>query len=152
MAVLDTITNILGGSITEGVAKIIGLFKIDPTIALQKQTELAEIQLKMQSDAAAQIAAQLQGQLDINKAEASSQNIFVAGWRPFIGWVCGSAFAYAFVVQPLLIAIAVSINPTFNKALLPSVDMSSMMPVLLGMLGLGTMRTFEKVNGVNSGH
>ena len=85
-------------------------------------------------------------QIEVNKAEASSGSIFKGGWRPFIGWVCGFAFAYHFILQPVLLfgtAIAgVSLPP------LPEFDMSQMMPVLLGMLGLGGLRTFEKTKSV----
>lgn len=143
------ITNLLGGSITDGVAKIIGLFKVDPTVALSKQTELQEIVLKMQSDAAAAVAQQLHDQADVNKAEAASNSIFVAGWRPFIGWVCGSGLATQFVLAPLVTWIAALLK---HPVTFPSLDMGTLMTLLLGMLGLGTMRTFEKVNGVNAGH
>ena len=85
-------------------------------------------------------------QIEVNKAEAASGSIFKGGWRPFIGWVCGFAFAYHFILQPVLLfgtaAAGVSLPP------LPEFDMSQMMPVLLGMLGLGGLRTYEKKTGV----
>ena len=85
-------------------------------------------------------------QIEVNKAEAASGSIFKGGWRPFIGWVCGFAFAYHFILQPILLfgaaAAGVSLPP------LPKFDMSQMMPVLLGMLGLGGLRTFEKQKGI----
>jgi hypothetical protein len=86
------------------------------------------------------------GQMEINKAEASSNSLFVAGWRPFVGWVCGAAMAYSFVLQPFL-AFTVGV---FKWSLppLPVLDAGSLMTVLLGMLGLGGMRTFEKLKGV----
>jgi hypothetical protein len=85
-------------------------------------------------------------QIQINQEEAKSSNWFVAGWRPFIGWTCGSAFAYHFVVQPLLIFLfAVS---GYAVPELPSFDMASLLTVLGGLLGLGSLRTFEKFKGV----
>jgi hypothetical protein len=85
-------------------------------------------------------------QIEVNKAEAASGSLFKGGWRPFIGWVCGIAFAYHFIIQPVLIfgtaAAGISIPP------LPQFDMSSLMPVLLGMLGLGGLRTYEKKTGI----
>ncbi len=86
------------------------------------------------------------GQLEINKAEAASGSIFKGGWRPFIGWVCGFAFAYHFIIQPILVfgvsAAGASLPP------LPEFDMATLMPVLMGMLGLGGLRTIEKAKGI----
>lgn len=97
-----------------------------------------------------QIDADLaKGQLEINKVEAQHKSIFVAGWRPFIGWVCGLAFAYAFIIYPVLKFIVI-VNDVAIDAELPEVSISEMMPVLLGMLGLGFARTYEKQKGVNS--
>lgn len=101
-------------------------------------------ELATMSDRHAQELAK--GQLEINKAEAASGSVFKGGWRPFIGWVCGVAFAYHFVGQPaMLFAVAMfglDIPP------LPQFDMSSLMTVLMGMLGLGGLRTFEKQKGL----
>lgn len=88
-------------------------------------------------------------QLEINKTEASNSSIFVAGARPFIMWVCGIIFAYTYLIQPFLIFIlAVFNHPVLN---LPRLDTSEVMSLLLGMLGLGGMRTFEKIKGVATG-
>lgn len=96
----------------------------------------------------AQLAAAMQlvqGQLDINRTEAASPSVFVAGWRPAIGWVCGAAFAWNWVGLPVAnFAAAWLAHPL---ALAPA-DMSEMMPVLMGMLGLGALRSFEKAKGV----
>ena len=79
------------------------------------------------------------GQLEINKAEATHKSIFVAGWRPFIGWVCGVALAYNFVIRDLFIwAMKPEVVP-------PALQMEHLMTVLLGMLGLGGLRTYEKI-------
>lgn len=88
----------------------------------------------------------VQGQLDINRAEAASPSTFVSGWRPFIGWVCGSACAWNWV--GLSIAKFVAITFFAHTIDLKPADISEMMPVLMGMLGLGGLRTFEKVKGV----
>jgi hypothetical protein len=86
------------------------------------------------------------GQLEVNKVEAASKSLFVAGWRPFIGWVCGLGFLSNFILIPManfglaLAKIAVVV---------PMIDTAQMMPVLLGMLGLGGMRTVEKLNKVS---
>jgi len=91
----------------------------------------------------------IQGQFDANKAEASSTNIFVAGWRPFVGWVCGSGFAVQFVIGPLCEWLSSLAGHTIK---FPPLDLGTMMPLLLGMLGLGGMRTYEKLQGAPSGH
>jgi hypothetical protein len=85
-------------------------------------------------------------QTDINKAEAQHRSIFVAGWRPFIGWTCGVALAYHFVVAPLILFGVGWAGAEIPD--LPQFDMESLMTVLLGMLGLGGMRTFEKAKGL----
>ena len=87
-------------------------------------------------------------QASINQAEASSNSMFVAGWRPFLGWTCGTAFAYKFVLQPFLVFLLVAFHSDFNIKLLPTLDWTEMSTVMFGMLGLGGMRTFEKINGV----
>jgi hypothetical protein len=85
-------------------------------------------------------------QIEVNKAEATSNSVFKGGWRPFIGWVCGTAFAYHFVLQPLLVFIIAVYGLQVPD--LPEFDMASLMTVLGGMLGLGGLRTFEKAKGV----
>lgn len=85
-------------------------------------------------------------QLEVNKIEAANSSIFVAGWRPFLGWICGTIFAYNFLLQPLLIFIFAAAGHPIND--LPALNNGEVMTVLLGMLGLGGMRTFEKIKGV----
>jgi len=86
-------------------------------------------------------------QIEVNKMEAASGSIFKGGWRPFIGWVCGIAFAYHFVLQPLII-FGVSIAG-IDVPELPEFDMSTLLTVLGGLLGLGTLRTYEKSKGLS---
>ena len=88
-------------------------------------------------------------QVDVNKTEAQHRSVFVAGWRPFIGWVCGVALAYHFILYPIVVFILASFpTETFTIEQLPKFDMDSLMTVLLGMLGLGGLRTFEKSKGL----
>ena len=87
------------------------------------------------------------GQLEVNKAEAAHKSLFVAGWRPFVGWTCGIALAWHFVGRPLVVfGITVAGVDTPE---LPTFEMESLLTVLLGMLGLGGLRTFEKTKGVS---
>jgi hypothetical protein len=112
----------------------------DPAQAAQAKLELMKLQ---QSGDLATMTAQT----DINKEEAKSSNIFVSGWRPFVGWVCGSAFALHFLLLPVANFVMVA---TGGKEVVLAFDMQTLMTVLMGLLGLGGMRTFEKVQGVAS--
>jgi len=78
-------------------------------------------------------------QTKINEIEAGHRTLFVAGWRPFIGWICGVALAYNFVIRDLFIWITKIADAP------PALQMEHLMTVLLGMLGLGGLRTFEKI-------
>lgn len=86
----------------------------------------------------------MKGQMAVNQAEASNENVFVSGWRPFVGWVCGAAFGWVFVIGPFL---SFTLSVFKISVVLPTIDLSQLSPVLMGMLGLGVMRTVEKVNG-----
>jgi hypothetical protein len=85
-------------------------------------------------------------QVEVNKMEAQHRSLFVAGWRPFIGWTCGIALAYHFVLNPLIMFGVSWAGVEIPE--LPEFDMGSLMTVLMGMLGLGGLRTFEKVKKV----
>lgn len=87
-------------------------------------------------------------QNSINAVEAANENVFVSGWRPFVGWVCGAAFAYKFVLQPFLIFAIVAFGSKFDYHQLPVLDWAEMSPVLLGLLGLGGLRSWDKKNGI----
>lgn len=87
----------------------------------------------------------VQGQLDINKVEAANPSVFVSGWRPFIGWVCGAAFAWNWIGLPVAKAALALAGHSIELA---PASLTEMMPVLLGMLGLGGFRTVEKIKGV----
>ena len=97
---------------------------------------LQELQVALQAD---------QAQAAINLEEAKNESVFVAGWRPFCGWVCGVALAYHFVLQPLL---AFGLANSGHPVELPEFDMDTLMTVLLGLLRLGGLRSLEKVKGV----
>tara|TARA_Y100001937_G_scaffold118878_1_gene173817 strand:+ start:142 stop:546 length:405 start_codon:yes stop_codon:yes gene_type:complete len=105
--------------------------KAEREIEAQLTTHLAKIDL---------------AQLDINKTEAAHRSTFVAGWRPFIGWSCGVALCWSYVFMPITQFIMAQ---TGYLVELPAMDMSEMMPVLMGMLGLGGLRSFEKYKGVS---
>jgi len=113
--------------------KLVGLIP-DPAAAAKAKAEaLAAI---MAADAA---------QLEVNKVEAGSASMFVAGWRPFVGWVCAAGCAWNWIGLPMGVFIAAAIG---HKLELRPADLSEMLPLLLGLLGMGGLRTFEKTQGV----
>ena len=98
---------------------------------------------------AALLLTALQGQLDTTKAEAASNSTFVAGWRPNIGWAGGAAIWLTFVVGPFGEWIAALAGHPIK---FPHLDTDQLFTLICGMLGLGGMRTYEKLNNINSGH
>jgi len=105
-------------------------------------------QKALQEIEAALIKAETEGrlaQIEVNKVEAGHRSIFVAGWRPFTGWCCAAALAYHFIVAPVAVFVMATAGV---EQTLPAFDMDALLTVLLGMLGLGGMRSFEKFKGV----
>tara|TARA_R110002072_G_scaffold285486_2_gene450303 strand:- start:13149 stop:13556 length:408 start_codon:yes stop_codon:yes gene_type:complete len=90
--------------------------------------------------------AQVMAQIEVNKIEAASSSVFVSGWRPAIGWICAMGMAGNFLVIPFA-NMALELSKT--GVTIPMIALSEMMPVLMGMLGLGAMRTVEKVKAVS---
>lgn len=122
--------------------------KIVPDKAAAAQAVAALQQMQIQGalqEEFAQLQAVTSAQSDVDKAEAANANVFVSGWRPMIGWVCGAALASQYIARPLLqwaFAIAHQPLPT-----LPGID-DNLWQLMFGLLGLGTLRTVEKIKGV----
>lgn len=108
--------------------------KIDP----EKQAELEAKTLELE----AQISSAMN---QVNLAEAQNKSVFVSGWRPFVGWTCGVAFCYNFVLAPLIVQLVRIWIPAFA---LVELDMGGIIGVLMGMLGMAGWRTLEKTQGV----
>jgi hypothetical protein len=119
---------------------LIDKFFPDPNQAQQAKAQLLEMQTKGELD-------QMLGQLEINKVEASNQSVFVSGWRPAIGWVCALALAYQYLFKPLMTWGAAVTGHTVPP--MPGLD-DNLWQLMMGMLGMGGLRTFEKINGVAS--
>jgi len=117
---------------------------LDKVIEDKDQKAKLSHEIAIMADTHAQQA--LLAQLEINKAEASSGSIFKGGWRPFIGWTSGVAFAYHFVLQPLLVFVLTASGVDLPE--LPEFDMSTLLTVLGGMLGIGGLRSYEKTKGL----
>ena len=126
-------------SLIQPVSKILDKAIPDQDLKRKLSHELATM-----ADQHAQQA--LLAQLEINKAEAASGSLFKGGWRPCVGWICAIAFAYHFVLQPLLV-FGLS-YAGLDMPELPEFDVGTLLPVLGGMLGIGTLRTYEKQKGL----
>lgn len=136
-----SIQSLIGGSVADAFSKVVGVFKVPPEQKLAADTELEKIRLGLE----AQLVEQVTAQIEVNKAEAASASVFVAGWRPFIGWICGLGLACQFIIGPIFTwASALLKHPTP----FPTLDYSSLSTLLLGMLGLGGLHTYERVQGV----
>jgi hypothetical protein len=133
------------GSIADFAGKVLDRVIPDPVAAANAKVELYKAQ---QAGELAELSAQwdnAKAQLAVGQAEATNSSVFVAGARPFIMWVCGVGLAMQFLVSPIIIWGAAIMGKTL---VLPALDMGTLLTLLLGMLGLGTMRTAEKIKGV----
>jgi hypothetical protein len=86
-------------------------------------------------------------QTKINEIEASKASLFVSGWRPFVGWVCGVGVGFNFVLRPLINYLLLVFSP--NTPIMETLSMAELIPLLTGMLGFGAIRTYEKIKGKN---
>lgn len=146
MAIIETI---LAGGIKPifqgigGLAKdireaITGEAILDPTKKAELEAKAMEIEF-----------AAVKAQTDINLEEAKNPNIFVSGWRPFIGWVCGLALGWQFIGNPVFEWV---VKLAGKNVIPPAIDSGSLITVLMALLGLGGLRTFEKVKSSQSNH
>lgn len=135
---------LLGDPVTEGetlantIAGIVGKFIPDPAAKAQATQQL--LQTLQASDAS---------QNEVNKQEAASTSLFVAGWRPAVGWICASALAYQYVIVPVSLWASYAVGHPFPKP--PTLD-DTLWQLMFGMLGMGGLRTFEKLQGVAGNH
>jgi len=104
-----------------------------------------DLKVKLEHEIKTEIQRANLAQIDVNKAEAQHRSIFVAGWRPFIAWNCGIAISYHFLLQPIIVFVLSANGITYD---LPEFDMGSLMTIVLGILGLGGMRSYEKTKGL----
>lgn len=118
--------------------KILDKFIPDPAQKSQAEGELRDALIKWDNS-----------QTEINKAEATSASIFVAGWRPWIGWVCGSALAYQYVLTPIVMWLSAIAGFQFPEP--PKLD-AELWQLMTGMLGMAGLRTYEKMKGVARGN
>jgi hypothetical protein len=131
MGLLDTLI----GPVTSIIDKIVP----DKDQAAKLAHEIATMSEKMANE-------QMLAQLEVNKAEAASGSLFKGGWRPAIGWICGLALFWSFILQPFLVFFLLVFGVDLPP--LPEIGTADLMPILLGMLGLGGLRSYEKIQKV----
>jgi len=137
---------VISGLLTLGKTAIEKIFpdpgaRLEATLKLEQLAQegnLAELQAEVQL---------LTGQIEINKIEAASDSLFKSGWRPAVGWVCVFGLAYTFVGRPLMVWVLLMLE--INQVP-PALDMGDLLTLLMGLLGLGGLRTVEKFKGVAS--
>lgn len=137
MAILDLII----GPILKIIDKVIP----DPAAKAAAQLQILQMQQAGEFKQMDADLAMSQAQNDVNKVEAASPSLFVSGPRPFIMWICATGLGMQFVVGPLFTWLSGLLG---HPTPFPAMDLSTMLPMLGGMLGLGTMRTVEKIQGV----
>lgn len=123
----------IGDAVAAGL-KVIDKFVPDPAAKAKAEAELR-----------ADLMAQDKAQLDVNRAEAETGSLFIGGWRPAIGWVCAAAVAYTYLLVPLGMWVSFMIGKPIAKP--PALD-GALWELMFAMLGLGGLRTFEKIKGV----
>jgi len=136
MGMVDFSLDDVGSIITSIREAITGEKIIDPNEKAKLILELDKLDASLKM-----------GQMKINEVEAQHKSIFVAGWRPFIGWVSGSALVYNYILQPLIYIILQAHNIDIK---MPILDIETLMMLMTGMLGFGMFRTYEKIKGVEN--
>ena len=125
---------LFGGDTIKAVGNVIDDMHFSGEEKEKLKLQMKEIDAKLQEK-----------QLDINKAEATHRSIFVSGWRPFLGWISGLSIGYVYLFQPILDMILQMFQVQVDWVQL---DLGQLMPLVLGMLGLGGLRSFEKAKGL----
>lgn len=117
--------------------------------AFPDKAAAAKAQMDFELQLQQQLANMDLAQLEVNKTEAASQSLFVAGWRPFIGWICGVALLYNYVLMPFMVYLIslYAINHDVKLPPLPVLDIGQLLGLLVGMLGMSGLRTTEKIIG-----
>ena len=115
----------------EPVSDILDKFVVDKDLKTKLSHELEK-----------EIISLNRAQLEVNKVEAAHNNVFVAGWRPFIGWACGVSLAYHFIIEPIIQYTLIVNNIDYNT---PEFDFSQLSTIVMAMLGMSGLRTYEKI-------
>ena len=101
-----------------------------------------DLKTKLSHELEKEIISLNRAQLEVNKVEAAHNNVFVSGWRPFIGWACGVSLAYHFIIEPIIQYTLIVNNIDYNT---PEFDFSQLSTIVMAMLGMSGLRTYEKI-------
>ena len=144
---IPILSSILGGLIDKA-GSVASELITDKDKRAQLKADLERLKIEEASKAEQRLHEEIMGQIEINKVEAAHSSVFVAGWRPFVGWVSGAGLAYGVIVEPLFSwAARVWFGYAGN---FPEIDPTLLIFALGGMLGIGGMRTIEKIKGVST--
>lgn len=139
---------LLLGPLADLVKSVIGRIWPDPAAQADAQLKLA---VMVQNGELAQLAADTdlaKAQISVNQVEAANPSLLVSGWRPFVGWICGLSLCYAAIIEPMARFVAVVVYQYTGA--FPAIDTAITMQLLIGLLGLGAYRSYEKGKGVAS--
>lgn len=140
------IWNLVAGPILGIINKVIP----DKAAAAAAASKLQEMAAQGElTEELTQLKAVTSAQSDVDKVEAASTSLFIAGWRPGIGWVCCAALALAYIIGPLFTWVAALVG---QPTPFPTFDLGALMPLMFGLLGMGTLRTVEKLKGAQGNH
>jgi len=132
-------SNLIGGSVVEtgkGIADIVDKFMETPDE--KRAAEIVNRKLQQRPD---------ELQVEINKIEAGHRSVFVAGWRPAVGWTCVSALIWGWIVQPI-VKFIIAISEVSLSTPLPAINTGEAISLIMAMLGMGALRTYEKKSGL----
>lgn len=142
---MGILASILGaGDVVKSVGDTLDKLTTSDEERLEKRNELAKAELQFQSLEAQLTANQNIAQTEVNKVEAASTSLFIAGWRPAIGWIGAVSLAYQFVLYPLLLWIPQVKNPP------KPLESDMLMTIITGMLGIAGMRSYDKMKGTDT--
>ena len=155
MGILGAVSGILGGGIIKSVGKI-----ADNLITTDEERSAGELSLyKAETDRQRVDSDLLKEQLKVNRQEAGHSSIYVAGWRPAVGWFCGFGIAYHFILRPMIewivaivtpiIVVHYGLNPeSFSIITPPALNIGQLLALIMPMLGISGARSWEKYKGV----
>lgn len=136
------------GAISSVIEKGLDIIFPDPAVAAQAKIELLKVDNQMKLSALADETARLTAQIEVNKVEAASTNVWTSGWRPLFGWICGAVIFSQFILAPYLPWCMEVFG--FHAPPIPHIDMDMLWPLIMGMMGLSYNRSQDKAKGVAS--